>query len=219
MKRVPEPEVMDGLAESVAYARADFSAVNERFVADLLAGFPDVQRARAIDLGCGPADIPLRLADAAPGARVLAVDASLAMIRLAREAVAARRLDHRVALVCARLPHLPLPGASFDAVVSNSLLHHLPDPAVFWREARRLGRAGAALFVMDLFRPDSGERARAIVEAAAGDTDPLLKEDFFNSLLAAFTPDEVQAQLEGAGLGHLPCRVVSERHWLVSGRL
>lgn len=219
MKRIPEPEVMDGLAQSLAYARADFSAVNGRFVADLLAEFPDVRAARAVDLGCGPADIPLRLADAAPGARVLAVDASLAMLRLARDAITGRRLAHRIALVCARLPYLPLPAASFDAVISNSLLHHLPDPAVLWREARRLGRPGAALFVMDLFRPDSVAEARAIVEAAAGDADPLLKEDFFNSLLAAFSPHEVQAALDRAGLGPLLCRVVSERHWLVSGRL
>ena len=35
-----------------------------------------------------------------------------------------------------------LPG--YDAVVSNSLLHHLHDPDVFWRAVREAGRATAA---------------------------------------------------------------------------
>jgi len=83
---------------------------------------------------------------------------------------------------------------------------------------RRLLSPGGVVHVMDLFRPGSVDEARAIVEAAAGDEDPVLKDDFFNSLLAAFTPDEVRGQLTAAGLGHLECVVVSERHVLVTGR-
>lgn len=205
---------MDLPAQALAYARADFRDVNTGFVREFLARFPDLGP-RIIDVGCGPADIPSRLSDAAPGVVVIGVDASLAMLSLARQAIGARP----VALVGARLPDLPFPRASLDAVISNSLLHHLPDPAIFWREARRLARPGAALHVMDLYRPVSVAQARQIVEAAAGDAGPILKEDFFNSLLAAFTVDEVRAQLADAGLPHLPCRIVSERHWLVSGRL
>jgi hypothetical protein len=71
---------------------------------------------------------------------------------------------------------------------------------------------------MDLFRPDSPAQAREIVEAAAADENQILKQDFFNSLLAAFTVDEVRSQL-AASLPHLDCRIISERHWLASGRL
>ena len=60
---------------------------------------------------------------------------------------------------------------------------------------------------------------REIVEAAAGDESPLLKEDFYNSLLAAFTLEEVAEQVAAAGLGGLWPAQVSERHWLVSGRV
>ncbi|MFQ5831030.1 MAG: SAM-dependent methyltransferase, partial [Candidatus Methylomirabilia bacterium] len=59
---------------------------------------------------------------------------------------------------------------------------------------------------------------REIVEAAAADEDPILKEDFYHSLLAALTVDEVRAQLPG-GHARLDCRIISERHWLVSGRI
>ncbi len=210
---------MDGAAQARAYARADFAAVNQGFVDGLLAAFPDAALGRVVDLGCGPADIPLRLARAAPAVRVTAVDASPEMLVLARAAIDRAGLDGRVRVLPARVPGLPLPARSFDAVISNSLVHHLPDPAVFWREVRRLGRRGAAVYVMDLSRPDSTERARAIVEAAAPNEAPILKSDFFDSLLAAFTPDEIRVQLNAAGLGRLKCRVVSERHWLVLGRL
>jgi hypothetical protein len=71
---------------------------------------------------------------------------------------------------------------------------------------------------MDLFRPDSPERAREIVEAAAANEAHILKQDFYNSLLAAFTLDEVRAQLAST-LPQLDCRIVSERHWLASGHL
>lgn len=219
MKRVLEPEVMDGAAQARAYAGADFTETNQGFVNEVLRRFPEARAGRVVDLGCGPADIPLRLVRHAPGASVLAVDASLAMLRLARGAVGAVPDGGRVRLVCARLPELPVPDGGFDVVISNSLVHHLPDPSIFWREARRVARRGAAVHIMDLFRPDTVERARAIVEAAAADADPILKEDFFNSLLAALTPGEVRAQLDAAGLEHLACDVVSERHWLVSGRL
>lgn len=218
MERVLEPELMEDRAQARAYANADFSDVNQGFVDRFRAMFPEVTRGSLVDLGCGPADIPIRLARALPGLDITAVDGSEAMLGHARGAVGKVGLTDRIHLLQARVPGLPLYPRSFDAVVSNSLLHHLSRPRVFWQELARLGRPGAAVFVMDLSRPDSPERAREIVETAAGDEDPILKQDFFNSLLAAFTPDEVRSQL-GAVLAYLDCRIISERHWLVAGHL
>src|SRR5262245_62538195 len=216
MDRVLEPEVMADPRQALAYARADFGEVNQRFVDRLVSRYPMPAYARVLDLGCGPADIPIRLAAAWPPARVVAVDASPAMLALAREA--ARNRQSRVSLICARVLHVPLADRTFDAVISNSLLHHLPDPAVLWHDVARLVRPGGIVQVMDLFRPSSVDEARAIVERAAGDEDQILKDDFFNSLMAAFTPEEVRDQLAERGLGHLDCAVVSERHLLISGR-
>lgn len=210
---------MDSLEGAEAYARADFSEVNASFVSRFMEEHPAAGPRRVVDLGCGPAGIPIRLARAELGCRVTAVDASPAMLALARRALESAGLSGRIALLEGRVPDLALEAGSFDAVISNSLLHHLPDPAVFWSEVLRLGRPGAALFVMDLFRPASEEAARRIVEEASSDEPPRLKEDFHNSLLAAFTPAEVSAQLSDAGLRDLSAEVISERHWLVSGGL
>ena len=96
------------------------------------------------------------------------------------------------------IPGLALAEHSFDAILSKDLLHHLPNPMVLWREAQRLGRLGAAVYVMDLIRPATQQAARDIVEAVAPREHPILKEDFYNSLCAAFTMEEAEAQLRQA---------------------
>lgn len=219
MNRVLEPELMTDREQAQAYAAADFAAVNQGFVDRFRARFPYFERGHLVDLGCGPADIPIRFCRALPAVTLTAVDGSEAMLGPGRTAVAASGLESRVRLVCARLPGLTRPPAGFDGVVSNSLLHHMPRAEVFWSEVARLGREGAAVLVTDLHRPESTGRARAIVEAYSGGEPEVLKRDFFHSLCAAFTLVEVEAQLQAAGLDGLRCEMVSDRHWAVSGVL
>jgi SAM-dependent methyltransferase len=217
--RIPEPELMDSPAQALAYASADFADVNSRFVERFVGAFPEFTRGDLVDLGCGPADISLRLARAVPACRVAAVDGSLPMLALAREAAREAGQQSRVAAIAGRVPSLPFESSCFDAVVSNSLFHHLADPDRGWAEVRRIARRGAPLFVMDLFRPATREDAARIVDEAARHEPEILRSDFYNSLCAAFRVEEVRAQLARAGLGGCRCEIVSERHWLVHGRV
>ncbi|MDT8449616.1 MAG: class I SAM-dependent methyltransferase [Wenzhouxiangellaceae bacterium] len=218
LPRTPEPELMDSPDQVRAYAEADFAESNQAFVDFLDERFrPRPDSGHLVDLGCGPGDICIRLARALPGWRITGVDAGANMLATARERIAARHLQNRIELVLARLPD---PGLTLDpaaSVVCNSLLHHLPDPAVLWRAIRELAAPGAWVQVMDLARPDSRAAAEALVEQYSGREPDVLKTDFFNSLNAAWRVDEVRAQLDDAGLD-LECRMVSDRHWLVSGR-
>ena len=218
MERILEPEVMDDPAQALAYARADFAAVNEGFVARVRTSFPDLRRGLVADLGCGPADVPIRLARALPDLRVVALDASPAMLRIAREDVARAALASRVFVALAHLPPLPLAERSVDAVISNSLLHHLPDAAPFWSEIRRIGRPGAPVVVVDLHRPESAAVAAAIVEREASHEPEILRRDFLASLQAALTLDEVREGIAAADLA-LDVAAVSDRHWAACGRL
>ena len=219
MDRILEPELMTDEAQALAYAQADFAQINQGFVDRFRACFPKAVDGTMVDLGCGPGDIPVRFARTLPGFTITAVDGSEPMIALARQAVKAAAVEARVHPRCARLPMLPLPLQSFDAVVSNSLVHHMPDPHLFWNELVRLGKPGAVVLVMDLFRPESPERAREIVEQYSGNEAPVLKEDFFNSLCAAFTLREIRTQVRSRGLGALVCELASDRHWIVWGHL
>jgi hypothetical protein len=65
----------------------------------------------------------------------------------------------------------------------------------------------------------SAADAWRIVEQYSSREPEVLKRDFFNSLCAAFTPDEVRGQLAAAGLEVLRVQTVSDRHLTVSGRL
>lgn len=219
MQRIPEVELMDDPSQALAYARADFSEVNQAFVERFLRLAPTLLQADVVDLGCGPADIAIRLCRARQGLRVCGVDGSPPMLDLARRAAATAGLAGRLRLVNARIPG-SLPGEHFDAILSNSLLHHLPAPAVFWQEIRRLGRSGVPVLVMDLRRPPHARDVAALVSRHAGDEHPLLQRDFRASLGAAFTLAEVQAQLRDAGLrACLGVEAQGDRHLVVSGRL
>ena len=217
MDRILEPEIMDGDAEADAYARADFADSNQWYADHFTSDYPSHLR-EVVDLGCGPADVTLRVARAAPHARIVAVDGSAPMLEFARKAVHGAKLSDRVILHLGRLPGLSLPEHHFDAVLSKDMLHHLPDPQVLWSEVRRLGRPGAAVYVMDLIRPDSPMLAREIVERIAAHEQPVLKEDFYNSLCAAFTVSEIRSQLESAGLP-LTVEQVTDRHMRIKGIL
>jgi ubiquinone/menaquinone biosynthesis C-methylase UbiE len=215
--RILEPEIMDGEAEAGAYARADFADSNQWYADHLAAEFPGHLR-EIVDLGCGPADVTLRVARAAPHARIVAVDGSGPMLDHARVAVTAAKLSGRITLHLGRIPGLPLAEHRFDAVLSKDMLHHLPDPHALWSEVRRLARPGAAVYVMDLIRPDSPLAAKEIVERVAAHEPPVLKQDFYNSLCAAFTPEEVRNQLRSAELS-LSVVQATERHMLIKGTL
>jgi 2-polyprenyl-3-methyl-5-hydroxy-6-metoxy-1,4-benzoquinol methylase len=106
----------------------------------------------------------------------------------------------------------------YDAVISNSLLHHLADPAVLWDTIKQAAKPGALVFVMDLLRPHSIEEAERLTATYAGAAPAVLRKDFFNSLLAAYQPDELRAQLYATGFGHLHIEQVSDRHVVIWGR-
>ncbi|HBE91962.1 MAG TPA: SAM-dependent methyltransferase, partial [Gammaproteobacteria bacterium] len=55
------------------------------------------------------------------------------------------------------------------------------------------------------------------VQQYASDEADILQEDFYNSLLAAYTVDEVRGQLDAYGLQHLKVSRPSDRHLLISG--
>jgi ubiquinone/menaquinone biosynthesis C-methylase UbiE len=217
MDRILEPEIMNDELQAIAYAKADFSSSNQMFVDGLIETY-GARLGTVLDLGCGPGDIPIRLARAKSSVYVIAVDASEVMVSLAHEAAETANLLQRVRVVRGRIPGLRLRAGGFDAIVSKDLLHHLPEPMVLWDEVKRLGRPGAVVYVMDLFRPESEGAAMEIVESVSRNEHEILKKDFYNSLLAAFTPDEARAQLVEAGL-NLEVDVVSERHMRIRGLL
>ena len=216
MDRILEPELMEDPAQVRAYAAADFSQENQGFVDRFREYFPDFSEGHVLDLGCGPGDIPIRFARALPACRITGVDASEPMIGLAGVAVKQAGLADRITFRCERFQAVSL-VEPVDAAVSNSLLHHVPNPLQFWYRLRKLVKPGSPVLVLDLLRPDSPEQAQAIVDRYAAKEPEILRRDFYRSLLAAFTEDEVAAQLAEMNLSRLIVDVPDDRHWVVSG--
>ena len=216
MKRTLEPELMDDSEQALAYARADFEKENQGFVDRFREYFPEFIEGHILDLGCGPGDIPVRFARALPLCRITGVDASEPMIGLAGVAVKQAGLVDRIAFRCERFQGLLL-GELADAAVSNSLLHHVPNPLQLWYRLRQVVKSSSPVLVMDLLRPDSPEEAQAIVDRYAAQEPEILRRDFYRSLLASFTEDEVAAQLAEMNMSRLMIDVVDDRHWVVSG--
>jgi 2-polyprenyl-3-methyl-5-hydroxy-6-metoxy-1,4-benzoquinol methylase len=211
---------MDSEAQTLAYAEADFDEANSLFTQSFTAHFPDLPAAgRMADLGCGPGDIAIRMARELPGWSVTGLDAGENMLRRAGERLASSDVAGRVRFRLAYLPDPSLEAGSYHALISNSLLHHLPDPKVLWQSIVQLGAPGAAVQVMDLMRPGTEAEAARLVDLYAEGAPEILREDFYNSLLAAYTTVEISEQLLAAGLDRLKIETPSDRHWIASGRL
>lgn len=221
---------MEEAGQVAAYAQADFSAGDAAVVARLaaLAAEAGVNLAAPgallVDLGCGPGNISFRLAEHCPAARLVGIDGSAAMLQVAQQRRrACPGAAELLSFVCHILPSQaleqgPLAGRC-TALVSNSLLHHLHEPAVLWRTVRALAAPGAFLYLKDLRRPASSEAAEALLALHLPEVPVVLQRDYLASLHAAFTPNEVEAQLAAAGLASLLVAPLDDRYLEVWGRL
>lgn len=221
VERVLEPELMTEEEDVCTYAGADFSEAHQAYVrlfAELCSEAP--AQARTLDLGCGPGDVTFRFSRSYPGWDIHAVDGSAAMLDQAQRALAAEpTVAARVTLIQGLLPNVTLPPNCYQIILSTSLLHHLPNSQALWQTVLRSAAPGAFVFVADFFRSETPNDAAALVDRYAASEPDALRRSFYDSLRAAFTPDEVTAQLADAGLSSLQVQTISDRHLVVWGRL
>lgn len=212
LPRVLEPEVMDTEDEAHDYDSMDHAAVNRAFVADFLA-FVRGASGSILDVGTGTAQIPIELCTRCPAASVIAVDAAAHMIALAERNVAAAGLSARIRSELINARSLPYPDGHFAAVMSNSIVHHIPDPTAIVSEMIRVSRAGGALFVRDLLRPDGEAELERIVNAYAADANDHQRRLFADSLRAALTLAEVRELVARFGFPPDTVTQTTDRHW------
>lgn len=211
LERILEPEVMGSQQDADEYASFDHTAVNDEFVAHALTLAPST--GRVLDVGTGPADIAILLAQRAPGLRIVAIDLGEHMLALARRNVERAGLADRVEVCEADAKATGFERASFDMVISNSLVHHIPEPASLFREVARVASPAAALFIKDLHRPESEPELRNLVDTYARGCTEYQRRTFHDSLHAALSVAEVAAICASIGLPGLEVRRCSDRHW------
>ncbi len=213
LPRVLEVEVMDTPEEAAAYDAMDHAEVNARFVADFLAAHGHCRGGTILDVGTGTALIPAALCQADPGARVLAIDLSENMLERARRRVETAGLTDRIALHRVDAKDIGPGYALFEAVISNSIVHHIPEPITVLHEMIRLVAPGGTLFVRDLARPATEEELQRLGDLYAGHEAPAARDLFVASLHAALTVDEVRELLRPLGVPDESVTRTSDRHW------
>jgi ubiquinone/menaquinone biosynthesis C-methylase UbiE len=218
LPRILEPEVMDSLEEARDYDAMDHSEVNRRFVADLLEALGDEPPGDVLDLGTGTALIPIELCRACEECRIMAVDAAENMLDLARLNLEIAMLMHRVQLDRVDAKSLPHRDEMFHTVMSNSIIHHIPEPLAVLKEAVRVTEPGGLLFFRDLMRPSDKAELERLVQLYAGEENDHARQMFADSLHAALTVEETRNLVTQLGFSAASVSATSDRHWTWSAR-
>lgn len=223
LKRILEPEVMDTASEAVDYNTMDHSAVNRLFVDDLLEALAvDAEmssgRMQVFDAGTGTALIPLELIRRNVPVVVTASDLAKQMLLVAAENVRVAGCEEVIRLVQTDCKQLPDDSGSYDVVMSNSIVHHIPEPGLVLAELWRILKPGGLLFVRDLMRPADLATLQLLVDTYAGSANSHQQQMFRESLHAALTVDEVRELLQDAGIPGPAVTATSDRHWTITAR-
>jgi SAM-dependent methyltransferase len=133
-----------------------------------------------LDLSCGPGAFARALAAAAPGALVVGLDISRAMLDVAAQRTAGYT---NVVLIRADAHALPFADASFSGVNNAGALHAYDDPELVFREVRRVLSPGGH-FVGSTFAEAPSLLGRLAARAAG---------------IRRFEPSELRAWLSRIG--------------------
>ena len=219
---------MDSEQEASDYDAMDHGEVNARFCQDLLAVHALPREAHVLDVGTGTALIPIELCRRTPWDSVCvdAIDLSESMLAIARRNVQASALAERIRIHRGDGRSTIWGPNAFDAVMSNSAIHHVVRPTELLQEMWRVLRDGGALFVRDLVRPHSSARVRELtaryapIPAGLNPFAEAMHERqralFEASLHAALTVSELVSMVTPLGIPAEAVRQTSDRHWTLA---
>jgi ubiquinone/menaquinone biosynthesis C-methylase UbiE len=223
LSRVLEPEVMDTAEEALDYDTMDHSFVNGLFAdqfVELLRGssLRPQGRWQVLDVGTGTAQIPMEIVRRRSDVNIVAIDLSREMLKLGQINLERAGVTASIRLELVDAKQLPDADTSYDAVISNSIIHHIPEPLQSLREMVRVLRPGGILFVRDLMRPPDLPTLENLVEQHAAGANPHQRKLFAESLRAALTVEEVAGLLRQVGLPAEWVTATSDRHWTICSR-
>ena len=205
LERVPEPEEMDEAEKVASYSSAaaekHLDAIDDTFVEHLLGLFPARTETATpllgLDVGTGPAQIPIKLLARIPKLRVIGVDRSPNMLACARQNSLRAGVSGRLFLLRGDGHRLPFADGTFSMAFCNSVLHHAREPARLLHEILRVVSPSAAVLIRDLRRP-SRPFLRWHLWRHGRHYNSLMRQLFDASVRSAYTREELEAFLRQA---------------------
>ena len=233
LERTLEPEVMDSEQDALEYNRMDHSAVNVKFVDEFLAfltdrdlrlrlgedpSFDDLEDhpeiiGSVLDMGTGTALIPIELCKRNPDIRIMAIDMAISMLDIGIQNVDLASFRNQIQLAQVDAKDTGYETGMFDALISNSIIHHIPEPGVVVEEMLRTTREGGVIFVRDLLRPETADELNRIVEAYAGQESEYSQRLFRESLHASLSLSEMRDLVSSFDVAPETVTATSDRHW------
>jgi ubiquinone/menaquinone biosynthesis C-methylase UbiE len=203
LPRVPEPEEMDSCDEVQVYnnaaAQAHLNRIDDSFVTHLmkLLASASTPPGQGLDIGCGPAQIPVKILQRLPRLRMVALDGAPNMLRCAGDNARTAAVTDRLRLVQGDGKCLPFADGRFSVITCNSVLHHAHDPVALLQEIQRVAAPGAAILLRDLRRP-AFPLQRLHLWRHGRKYHGLMRELFDASVRASYTTDELTLLLRRA---------------------
>ena len=213
IQRVLEPEIMDSPDDAVDYDTMDHDQINHLFVDDLQKLAGPLLKGPVLDVGTGTVRIPIEICRRDSNVSVVAIDFARSMLDLGQKNVDQAGLTERVELRVVDAKNMPFGDRSFPCVISNSIVHHIPEPRRVFDEMLRVLQVGGLLLVRDLLRPANEAELEQLVSVYTGDGNAHQRQLFADSLRAALTLDEVRDLVQQVGGDATLVTQTSDRHW------
>jgi len=201
-ERVPEPEVMESVQEAEGYeataSDTHLDQIDNQLVDYVLSMGT---KGTLLDLGTGPGQIPIKLAKRDPHIRVIGIDLSTAMLKIAVERARQEQVSSRVFFLKANATSIPVETNSVDLLICNSTLHHFQNPVLVFNEVNRVVKKGGGVYFRDLRRPP--RILHGLYTAFFGRRyKSLMRKLYEDSVRASYTRPELRQLVAASSLGH-----------------
>jgi ubiquinone/menaquinone biosynthesis C-methylase UbiE len=199
-QRIMEPEVMETLEEVYAYDRLSLkylSILHNGFIETVINASPE--KGRFLEVGCGTGRVTIGVAKYTEQIRIVGIDLSDSMLAVAKDNATTEGVNHRVQFRYADGKELPFEDNAFDAVFSHNMLHHLHDPIPVILEMARVVKEDGAFLIRDLVRK-SRFMARLHANFFGLTYTALMKKEYFDSMIAAFSKQEFESFIALSGI-------------------
>jgi len=169
-------------------------------------------RGTILDIGSGPGYLLIEIARSAPDLRIVGIDLSKALIKIARENAARANFSDRIQFTKGDGNRLGFKDNSFDMVISTGALHAWKNPIRVINECHRVLKAGGEAWILDPARVITPEAER-MMKGALGLIERLAFR--WGSLTSKVTPpysrEEIEQIIARSAFGR---GTVTEERWL-----